>query len=91
MTKELLQQCLDALAPHGSSYGNGKRPVEDAAIEALEQALAQQGQPDQQLCRFYGVGTYPELVAALEQHILRLQARLKTPLNPFHPINPRQG
>ena len=45
MNKELLQQALDALLPHGSSYGNGKRPVEDAAIERLKQALAQQEQP----------------------------------------------
>ena len=48
MTKELLQQCLKALLPHGSCYGNGKRPVEDAAIEGLEQALAQQEQPAQE-------------------------------------------
>ena len=48
MTKELLQQCLKALLPHGSCYGNGMRPVEDAAIEGLEQALAQQEQPAQE-------------------------------------------
>jgi len=42
MTKELLQQCLDALLPHSSSHGNSWRAVEDAAIEALKQALAQQ-------------------------------------------------
>ncbi len=46
MTKELLQQCLKALLPHGSCYGNGKRPVEDAAIEGLEQAITQE-QPAQ--------------------------------------------
>ncbi len=43
--KELLQQCLDALLPHSSSHGNSWRAVEDAAIEALKQALAQQEQP----------------------------------------------
>lgn len=41
MTK-LLQQALDALLPHSSSHGNSWRPVEDAAIKAIEQALAQQ-------------------------------------------------
>ena len=45
MTKEPLQQCLDALLPHSSSHGNSWRAVEDAAIEALKQALAQQEQP----------------------------------------------
>jgi hypothetical protein len=44
MTK-LLQQALDALLPHGSSHGNSWRSVEDAAIKAIEQALAQQEQP----------------------------------------------
>ena len=48
MTKELLQQCLDALAPHGSSYANGRRTAEDEAITAIEQALAQQEQPAQE-------------------------------------------
>jgi len=42
MTKELLQQCLDALLPHSSSHGNSWRSVEDAAIKAIEQALAQE-------------------------------------------------
>jgi len=44
MTKELLQQALDALLPHSSSHGNSWRSVEDAAIKAIEQALAQQEQ-----------------------------------------------
>ena len=43
--KELLQQALDALLPHSSSHGNSWRSVEDAAIKAIEQALAQQEQP----------------------------------------------
>ena len=40
--KELLQQALDALLPHSSSHGNSWRSVEDAAIKAIEQALAQE-------------------------------------------------
>ena len=47
-TKELLQQALDALLPHSSSHGNSWRSVEDAAIKAIEQALAQQEQPAQE-------------------------------------------
>ena len=41
-TKELLQQALDALLPHSSSHGNSWRAVEDAAIDALKQAIAQE-------------------------------------------------
>ena len=53
MTKELLQQALDALLPHSSSHGNSWRSVEDAAIEALKQALAQQdGHSIQDLQRY---------------------------------------
>jgi exonuclease VII large subunit len=89
MTKELLQQALDALLPHSSSHGNSWRAVEDAAIEALKQALAQQDQPDQQLCSFYQVDSFPALVAAQEQHIQKLQAKLAKPANPFHPLNSR--
>lgn len=33
-------------------------------------------QPDAQLCKFYGVTTYPELVAVMEHHIRKLQAKL---------------
>ena len=40
--KELLQQALDALLPHSSSHGNSWRSVEDAAIKAIEQAIAQE-------------------------------------------------
>lgn len=61
----------------------------DAAIEALKQALAQQDQPDQQLCSFYQVDSFPALVAAQEQHIQKLQAKLAKPANPFHPLNSR--
>ena len=61
MTKELLQQCLKALLPHGSCYGNGKRPVEDAAIEGLEQALAQQEQPAQEAVAWEGAEDWEPL------------------------------
>ena len=44
-TKELLQQALDALLPHSSSHGNSWRAVEDAAIDALKQAIAQEQEP----------------------------------------------
>ena len=32
--------------------------------------------PDPQLCKFYDVQAYPELVAAMEHHIRKLQAKL---------------
>ena len=50
--KELLQQALDALLPHSSSHGNSWRSVEDAAIKAIEQALAQE-QPAQEPVAWY--------------------------------------
>ena len=52
---------------------------------------AQQDQPDQQLCSFYQVDSFPALVAAQEQHIQKLQAKLAKPANPFHPLNSREG
>lgn len=45
------------------------------AIEAkvLERSGAE---PDQQLCKFYDVQTFPELVEAMEHHIRKLQSKL---------------
>jgi hypothetical protein len=46
--------------------------------------------PDPQLCKFYAVSTYPELVAAMERHIAKLQAKL--PQAPsFAPQSVREG
>ena len=50
-TKELLQQALDALLPHSSSHGNSWRAVEDAAIDALKQAIAQEQEQEQEIVR----------------------------------------
>lgn len=33
-------------------------------------------EPDPQLCHFYGVTTYPELVEEMENHIRKLQQKL---------------
>jgi hypothetical protein len=35
-----------------------------------------QAQPDPVLCKFYQVDSFPALVAAMEHHIERLQAKL---------------
>ena len=46
-------------------------------VAALKAALAApQPSPDQQLCRFYDVTTFPDLVEAQSRHIEKLQAKL---------------
>jgi hypothetical protein len=47
-------------------------------------------QPDPQLCKFYDVTTFPELVAAMEEHILKLQTKLPKPPS-FAPQRVREG
>src|SRR4051812_14338456 len=46
------------------------------ATRAQELAEHAQDVPDPQLCKFYGVTTFPELVAAMERHITKLQTKL---------------
>jgi len=57
---------------------------------ALTEALAPTFQPDQQLCGFYQVSSFPELVTAMERHIDRLQAKLP-PLRDTQPGRVREG
>lgn len=49
---------------HTSSTARDFRPVGAAPL------------PDTQLCQFYGVDNFPDLVAAMEKHIEKLQAKL---------------
>lgn len=46
--------------------------------------------PDPQLCKFYAVETWPELVAAMERHITKLQAKL-APTPSLAPQRVREG
>lgn len=46
--------------------------------------------PDAQLCRFYNVTTYPELVESMLHHIERLQ-QARAPLSDTHPGIIREG
>lgn len=70
---------------------NGKSLQEslDAALIAAKEVTAQGVEPDPQLCKFYDVTTFPELVAAMEAHILRLQAKLPKSTEPFYTTSPR--
>jgi len=46
--------------------------------------------PDEQLCRFYDVNNFPDLVAAMEHHIEKLQAKLP-PTPSLAPQRVREG
>jgi hypothetical protein len=48
----------------------------DHAKREAPSATAAPETPDAQLCKFYGVSTFQELVAAMEHHIAKLQAKL---------------
>lgn len=61
-------------------------PSTNAATPTAEPA----GEPDPQLCKFYQVKTYPELVAAQAHHIEKLQAKLP-PLRNEQPGKVREG
>lgn len=58
-------------------YGYGKFPklcpvCQDISTKPAEPVV--QGEvPDPQLCKFYGVSTFPQLVQEMEQHIAKLQ------------------
>ena len=47
-------------------------------------------EPNPQLCKFYDVSTYPDLVAAMEHHITKLQEKITTSTD-FRPKRPREG
>lgn len=60
----------------GKDYNDDNDKI-NAALTAGRAALAgaERVEPDTQLCKFYDVATYPDLVAAMEKHITKLQAR----------------
>lgn len=66
-----------------------KRLIE---LLAAEQRIkeSQEQEPDEQLCKFYSVSTYPELVKAMENHITRLQAKIP-PIRDTQPGRVREG
>jgi hypothetical protein len=65
--------------------------IERAWQEAGRAALLQSPTlPDPQLCKFYEVETYPELVANMELHIEKLQAKLPL-LRDTQPGRVREG
>lgn len=47
-----------------------------AFARRVEKFVLEKAQPNPQLCKFYSVTTYPELVAQMDRHITRLQAKL---------------
>jgi hypothetical protein len=60
------------------------------SLEAAQDEAGEAARPDPQLCKFYAVSTFPELVAAMEYHIAKLQAKLPEPPS-FAPQIVREG
>ena len=58
---------------------SGCNSPEGECIELCTKDSVADSKPDEQLCKFYGVTTYAELVAAQARHIEKLQAKV-TPL-----------
>jgi len=87
-TVESLMALAHSYATHFMTFTEHKH---NAALRAaLTEALAPTFQPDQQLCGFYQVSSFPELVTAMERHIDRLQAKLP-PLRDAQPGRVREG
>ncbi len=98
MTKdEALKLALEALetCDGGTSWADPYQRFDKnlviKTIAAIKQALAAPVQePDEVLLKFYDAKDYPGLVAEMERHIERLQAKLpKTP--PFAHQRVREG
>lgn len=66
---------LQELAEQAYMLTHGKETIEAIASGRAAIAGAERVEPDTQLCKFYDVATYPDLVAAMEKHITKLQAR----------------
>lgn len=80
-TLEQLVVALEEVLDYINRYSIPAHQLEldpiDESIKTLNAALAnaERAEPDTQLCKFYDVATYPDLVAAMEKHITKLQAR----------------
>ena len=70
--------------------GEWKAPLAMDKPERPSNGKAPAGAADPQLCKFYGVTTGAELIAAQARHIERLQARLPQPPS-FAPQRVREG
>jgi hypothetical protein len=102
LTDVLQKRCYEWGTYWRSSDAHGVKLNTEQALELLRDALGVEveiaatptaepvGEPDPQLCKFYQVKTYPELVAAQAHHIEKLQAKLP-PLRNEQPGKVREG
>lgn len=89
----LAQYIADGMTEVAEDFAAGREwAVERSAINAITAALRAAPEvipsPDTTLLRFYGVSTYPELVSALEEHVLKLIDLRKRNVKPWEDTMP---
>ena len=67
---------VDSKAKNGWGQDKYLPHIESMWVGWQAALAAPQPSPDQQLCRFYDVTTFPDLVEAQSRHIEKLQAKL---------------
>lgn len=89
-TIERLREALQDIRSHATSTGCRLASKALAAINAKATPAGAAPLPDAQLCRFYDVDNFPDLVAAMDHHIEKLQAKLP-PTPSLKPTRVREG
>lgn len=90
---EALEQWRQFCTIEPAPQENLERASEGHRLAAMNSADAPAGAaplPDAQLCRFYDVDNFPDLVAAMDHHIEKLQAKLP-PTPSLKPTRVREG